>query len=285
MRMSNRPVIVFSDVDVVFNEPSSAAMRAAADLLARLSREHVPLVLCSTRTRAELEYISRELGIRHPFVCESGSAVFIPTGYLGFEVPDGREVAGYQAVEFGEPYAQVVETLRQTAQRLGVDVRLYNDMSVEDVARESGLSLLRARLAKLREYGELFRVIDTHPAARTRLFKGLQAARLLPASGRRHDHVGAPVDHRLGVDLLCGLYRGACGPVLTLGIADALSTGNVLQIVDEAVVVDTLETPVSRIVRSSSTRVSQVTGVEEWAETIVEMVQHHQERVAGLGRG
>lgn len=275
-----RPLVVFSDVDGVFDGSSPASLAAAAKALTVLSRDHVPLVLCSSKTRAELEYLSRELGISHPFICENGSAVFIPKGYLGFVVPDGREVAGYQAVEFGDSYAAVVDGLCQTAARLRIDVRGFSDMSVEEVARECHLSLLQARLAKLREYGECFRVLDPHPAARPRLVKALTAARLLCTMGRLYDHVGAAVDHRLGVGLLCGLYRRACGEVISVGFADARGEGNLLQLVDVPVVVKTRDAPrTSRVAREwSAAAVADVVGVEEWVDTIVEVAQESRHR-------
>ena len=135
-------------------------------------------MLCSSRTRAEIEAIQQELEIAHPFVCESGGAVFIPRGYFGFAVPGARDLAGYEAVEFGRPYAEVVQKLHRTAERLAIEIVGFSDMSVEEVARDCHLSLLQARLAKLREYGERFRILDSNELARNRLVRALKANRL-----------------------------------------------------------------------------------------------------------
>jgi mannosyl-3-phosphoglycerate phosphatase len=221
------PIVVFSDVDGVRCDAHPGSFTAAADTLEHLGPDEVPLVLCSSKTRAEIEGIQQEIGIRHPFVCEGGGAVFIPAGYFDFEVPNARERAGYQAVEFGWPYAEVVQTLGRTAVRLRIEIVGFNDMSVEEVARECHLTLLQARLAKLREYSERFRVLDPSETTRSRLLRALKAARLRSVTGERYDHVGRAVENGVGVNLLCSLYQRAYGGMLTVGLADAV-TGDIV---------------------------------------------------------
>jgi predicted mannosyl-3-phosphoglycerate phosphatase (HAD superfamily) len=213
------PMIVFSNVDEVLGRPTEAAYTNAATTLKGLEREAVPLVLCSNKTRAEIEAVQQALDIHHPFVCEGGSAAFVPIGYFPFDVPDAREVAGYQAIELGRPYADVVEALRRTASRHRIGVVGFNDMSVEEVARDCHLSLLEARLAKLREYGERFRVID--PSQETRLYNALESAHLHCFGTERYHHVGVAIDTRLAASLLYALFRRAFGAVLSIGSSDA----------------------------------------------------------------
>ena len=114
--------MVFSDVDGVLSHPHAHSCNEAARALQRLRREDVPVALCSSHTRAEVEWLQQELGIRHPFVCESGGAAFVPAGYFEFAVPGARDLAGYRAVEFGRPYAEVAGTLHRTAQRLRIEI-------------------------------------------------------------------------------------------------------------------------------------------------------------------
>ncbi len=230
---SNSRLVVFVDLDGVLGDLHGGAFFAdAAATLKPLRRNDIPLVLCSSRTRAEIEAIQQELGIRHPFVCERGSAVFIPEGYFGFNVPRARDLAGYEAVEYGRPYAEVVRILHRTAERLAIDIVGFSDMSVEEVARDCHVPLLQARLAKLREYGERFRVLDSNESTRSRLVRGLNATRLRCVTGERYDYVGAPVDASLGVNLLCGLYQHADEDVLTVGIEGRVAGDTLLRQVD-----------------------------------------------------
>jgi mannosyl-3-phosphoglycerate phosphatase len=256
------PIVVFSDVDGVLRHPHLRSCTEAAKALRRLRRENVPLVLCSSHTRAEIEGIQQELGIHHPFVCESGGAAFIPRGYFEFAVPGSRDLAGYQAVEFGRPYAEVAQTLHRTAERLRIEITGFGDMSVEEVACDCHLPLLQARLAKLRDYGERFRLLDPRETTRSRLFSALKAARLRCIAGERYDQVGAPVDNSIGVNVLLALYNRAYGPVLTVGLVDALADDKVLQLVNCPV-----------IVRGDHPGPGGV-DVVGWAEAIVDTVEH-----------
>ena len=255
------PIVVFSDVDGVVRRPHGHSWAEAAKALRRLEREDGRLVLCSSHTRAEIEAIQQELGIHHPFVCESGGAAFIPAGYFGFAVPGARDLAGYEAVEFGRPYAEVARALHRTAERLRIEIVGFGDMSVEEVARDCHLPLLQARLSKLREYGERFRVLDQAGTTRGRLFRGLEAAHLRCTAGGRYNQVGAPVDNSVGVNALLAFYKRAYGPVLTVGVVDALAGDRVLDIVNRRVIVHDADQENGGV------------DVAGWAETIVDIVE------------
>ena len=258
---SELPVVVFSDVDGVLCDPHTHAFADAARALSSIDDMPVSLVLCSNKTRAEIESIQQALGLHHPFVCESGGAAFVPAGYFGFDVPHARDIAGYQAVEFGRPHAEIAQVLRRTAARLPVDILAFSDMSVEEVARETGLSLLQARLAKLPEYGERFCLRDRSDAARERLIDALNASHLRCIAADHYDYVGAPVENSLGVALLRTLYHRAYGTVVTIGLADALADDNVLQLVDRRVIVGEEDPARGGI------------DVAGWAAAIVEIVE------------
>ena len=91
MHARNESLVIFADVDNILVDRFRSFEESAwaIDLLAR---NDIPLVLCSGKTRAQLEAVHQLLGIRHPFICEHGAAAFIPPGYFS-RVPDGRSVA------------------------------------------------------------------------------------------------------------------------------------------------------------------------------------------------
>jgi mannosyl-3-phosphoglycerate phosphatase len=96
-------MLVFCDLDDTLFDPRTFSVDASTRrALARLEREHLPLVFSSSKTRAELELIQHELGISQPFICETGGAVFVPRGYFGFTVASGVDVAGSAGVELGQ---------------------------------------------------------------------------------------------------------------------------------------------------------------------------------------
>jgi predicted mannosyl-3-phosphoglycerate phosphatase (HAD superfamily) len=101
--------------------------------------------------------------LRHPFISENGGAVYLPRGAFSSS-SDAAEQSAYDVLAFGAPHQHVIEALRRTAQTLRIEVRSFNDMPVQEVADECGLSLAEARLAQLREYDEPFRILEADPA-------------------------------------------------------------------------------------------------------------------------
>ena len=275
-KMPNLPVVVFSSLsralEEEFSRNSTRKIRAALELLAR---EQIPLVFCSSQTRAELEQVNQTLGFAHPIISECGGALFIPEMYFGVEVSHARRLAGYQTVEFGKPYAEVVSALQHAANWLQIDVLGFHDMSVEEVAAERGMTLLEARLAKLREYTELFKIREPHANLLERL---LRAMRALSLHCRRYDdilQVAFHADAGEAVDAVCTLYREAIPSILTVGVGDNIADVSVLRRVDIPLVVDRDDTDVSwpLLAKVPRARITSGTGVAGWADAIVTTIE------------
>lgn len=230
------PMVVFSNLDGVLLDPDTRSPDLARPALALLSASRVPLVLVSSRTRAEIEVLQDKLGIRHPFMAENGAALYIPAGY--FPEPPANAVArsGYHVVEVGVPYRDGVSTLHRLARQLHVGIESFSQMSVEEVGRAYGLSLLEARLAKLRDHAEPFRFTDATPKARARLLHALHAAGFMCISDGRFYHAVARVDLGARVRLLRGCYNDVA-PLTAAGLADRMEDLAMLQEVDIPVVV------------------------------------------------
>jgi mannosyl-3-phosphoglycerate phosphatase len=218
---SKRQTIVFADADAL---PPGG--------LEALAREGLPLVLCSSQTRAELEIRQQELSISQPFISENGSAAFVPNRYFDCEIPGARPVPGYDAIEFGRPLDEVSRELHRVATALRLEVIAFSQMSVDEVAEDCRLSLLRARLAKLREYQDVVRPVTPQMAVRSQLRKAPRLARLVYVERGRYDHVGRAGNPSAAVAALSRLFRRACGSIITVAIAEDVSHGWFLPPVD-----------------------------------------------------
>ena len=261
-------IVVFSSVDAVLRNPMTSACVAAAVALKQLGRLDAALVLCSAKTRAELEFVQQKLDLEHPFICENGGAVIIPTDYFPFDPPNSRRLAGRQAIEFGRAYDDVVDVLHRIANRVSVDIVGFRDMSIEDVAQACQLTLLQARLAKLREYEEPFRILNAGPAARTRLFKALDAESLRVREGPIFCRVGAKVDVAVGVSLLNDFYGRGRVDLTTIGVVQTKPDDSLLRLVDHSILVADDESAEESI------------DIVDWADAIVDTVKDHYVRRA-----
>ncbi len=265
------PVLVFADLDDTLFEPHRFAVDAAAQQsLNRVRNEGLPVVCCSSKTRSEVERIQRELGIAHPFICESGAAVVIPRGYFGFEVPRSVEMAGYDLVEFGRPYVEIVAAVRRAAAKFGIRLVGFSDMSVDEVALDADIPLLQARLAKLREYTELFRIPDAQEGDIGRLMRALRTAGL-ECSGRE-PYYYADANRDGATHCLSGLYRRAFGAVVTMGFADHRSGAGLLNQTDVPIIVRFGRaheaTRLQELVPRA--RLSAMNSLDAWADAILD---------------
>ncbi len=112
-------LVIFTDLDGTLLDHETYSYTPATEALDLLVRKGIPLILCSSKTRAEIELIQLDLRLRHPFISENGGAVFIPRGYLPFAPEGARNIEGYEALEFGTPYWQLVEVLHRVSAEPG----------------------------------------------------------------------------------------------------------------------------------------------------------------------
>ena len=98
--------IIITDLDGTLLDSATYSFRPALPALSLIRARNIPLILCSSKTRAEMEEIRRQLNNNHPFVTENGGGIFIPHGY--FPIPiDAVESGGYRLITLGMPYADI----------------------------------------------------------------------------------------------------------------------------------------------------------------------------------
>jgi mannosyl-3-phosphoglycerate phosphatase len=268
------------DVLVIFCDPDGSLLDhrmqpcgPTCEALEALADRCIPVVLCSSRTRAELELIQQEFCFRHPFISESGGAVYIPRGYFS-ATSESAKIPGYDVVPFGAPHQHVVETLQRTAKQLAIAVRSFNGMTVQEVADECRLSLAEARLAQLREYGEPFRILASDPAVHNRLLNALRRPGLRSVDGGRFHHLSAGADMRRSIRTLATLYRQHCGDILTLGVSAGVGDPSLLCEVDIPILVLNQDVDTAHALRKAPTaRITREAGALGWDEAILSVIE------------
>ena len=74
--------IVFSDIDGTLVDFSNYSLDLSITAVKYLQEKHVPLVLCSSKTRTEIELCRRKIACDDPFIAENGGGIYIPEGYF-----------------------------------------------------------------------------------------------------------------------------------------------------------------------------------------------------------
>jgi mannosyl-3-phosphoglycerate phosphatase len=221
--------VIFADLDGSFiNEEYSYA--GAQQAVHQLLSLKVPLVFCSSKTSEEIEHYRNELGVTDPFCSENGAAVFIPKQYFSFDYEFNRRTENYNVLELGISYQKLRKALAQVRMETGFEIVGFGDMTIEEVAKETGLSIELAKLSKRREYDEPFRVFQGDEKQVIALFEreGLTVTR-----GDRYFHLTGRHNKRDAAALLRKLYLKRFGKVWTFGVGNGPNDLDMLKWVDE----------------------------------------------------
>jgi mannosyl-3-phosphoglycerate phosphatase len=268
---SSSRLVLFVDPDTL--RDGRHDWTATTHVIRELEDRGIAVVLWGNETRSEMELIQGDLNLQHPFISENGGGLFVPHGYFVDRPAGGRDIQSYDVLDFGKPYHEVAEALHEVARRHECPVVGFSIMSIEDVAREHGLSLAQARLAKLREYDEPFRVADSEPATYSRICSALRRFGYRCFTHERLHHATGVADKAQSIRTLTSLYRDAHdGHVVTIGVAKAPSESCLLHAVDIAIVVRSTDVDAARLAEKVPTARLIDASPRGWSEAILEVL-------------
>ncbi|GKS59869.1 mannosyl-3-phosphoglycerate phosphatase [Nitrospira sp.] len=232
---SPEQLLVFTDLDGSLLDPVTYSWDNAREALEQLSSREIPLILVSSKTRAEIEPLRLELQHRHPFITENGGAIFIPQGYFMSVSQEARIREGFEVIELGAPYASLLRALRDIEHAAGIQLRGFHDMTVDEVATRTGLTLDEAELAMRREYDEPF-IIEGPPSLLPVIQREAAERQLSVTTGGRFHHLLGESDKgRACLHLLDRYRRHWHRPpksIRSIGLGDSANDHPMLEVVD-----------------------------------------------------
>jgi mannosyl-3-phosphoglycerate phosphatase len=234
-RNGGRPLLVASDLDGCLLD-ASYSYEPARPALAALAREGVPLVLCSSKTRGEMESLVRVLGLDSPFIVENGGAIVVPTHQMP-RAP-GERVSGerYTAIALGTPRKALVEALSEISARTGVQVVGFAGLKPAELERLTGLSTAAAEQALCRAFDEPFLAQGGSEAAaaitREASRRGLRVTR-----GGRFHHLTGHIDKGEALRRLIGILAATGRLFRTAALGDSANDLPLLLWLDRPMVV------------------------------------------------
>jgi mannosyl-3-phosphoglycerate phosphatase len=232
-------IMVISDLDGTLLDLETYSSTAADPALGALKKKRACLVFASSKTRAELEPIRSRLGHDGPFIVENGGALCVPVGF--FRVPLEGAICrdGYEIIVFGTSYVTLRTALKEMASMLGIEIKGFGDMAIEEVAERTGLTHHEAILAKQREYDEPFVLGNAaliESVCREATARGLTCTR-----GGRFYHLLGPNDKGTACRFLIQCCRrqlaASQGHLYTIGIGDSANDMPMLAAVDQPILV------------------------------------------------
>ncbi|MBI1723411.1 MAG: mannosyl-3-phosphoglycerate phosphatase [Gemmatimonadetes bacterium] len=238
MTERRRALAVVTDLDGCLLDARTYDFAPARPTLALLRRRGVPLVLCTTKTRAELAALFRALGSRHVAIVEDGGGVLVPAGALRARLPGARQTAQGRLLSLARPYAEVRRAFQRLRALTRGAVRGFGDMTTEDIAAVTGLDRAAARRAALREFDEPF----VFAAGQERRWRGMvrrfaERRGLVVTRGGRFNHLHGPFDKGRAVRLVRALLERERGPLAVAALGDSPLDAPLLAAADLPVIV------------------------------------------------
>ncbi|WP_437888742.1 mannosyl-3-phosphoglycerate phosphatase-related protein [Phytobacter sp. V91] len=261
-------LLIFSDVDGTLMDSHTSDWQPAAQWLAHLREHQVPVILCSSKTAAEMDAIQRILGLQGlPFIAENGAVIQLDKRW--------QADVHYPRIRQGTSHSEIALLLVQLRQQHGFKFTTFSELDDRILAEVTGLPLAQASLARMQEASEtlIWRDSDEQMSA----FTALLADRDLRfVQGARFWHV---LDARGGkdsaVNWLTRQYHHYAGKFFTtLGLGDGPNDAPLLDAVDFAVVVKGLNRHGIRLRNDSPERVFHTTleGSAGWREGLDHML-------------
>jgi mannosyl-3-phosphoglycerate phosphatase len=227
--------LVATDLDGTLLDDRTYGWAGAAEALALVARRGIPLVLCSSKTRAEMTALARDLETRSPLVVENGGALVIPEGTLQREVPGAEWRGSDQVLPLGTPHGQLAEALGAIARETGAALVPFQSLTAEELEALTGLRGDAAARAHEREFDEPFLLGEERHAAA--VSSAAERRGLLVTRGGCFWHLTGPSDKGRALQSLLSLYSGEGRRFTTLGLGDAGNDVSLLRAVDRAVLV------------------------------------------------
>jgi len=227
--------IIFTDLDGTLLDPTTYSYEKSLDGINLLKQHDIPIIFCSAKTRLEQEVYRAKIEISHPFIVENGGAILIPVNYFPFPVHHHKIIDSLLVIELGTPYEEIRKLLDKVRKEDDFHFRGFGDMSVEEVARETGLDMESAKLAKQREYDETVK-FDS-PQEMNQILEKIEHTGLNWAFGGRFCDVMGNNDKGKAVNILLNLYQKMWGETKTIGLGDSLNDLPMLSVVDIPVLV------------------------------------------------
>jgi mannosyl-3-phosphoglycerate phosphatase len=219
--------VIFADLDGTFLN-RKYDYTDTKPIVNQLSAFGGSVIFCSSKTRNEIEFYRKVVGIDEPFISENGSAIFIPNRYFPFSY-NCTQTSDYNIIRLGESYKILREKLALIKEKTGARIVGFGDMTLEELSCDTGLPLHLAKLAQQREHDEPFLILDGN---KSNVLKAIKHEGLNCTQGGKYFHLTGNNDKGRAITVLKNLYSQMFRKIETFGVGDGPNDLPMLKVVD-----------------------------------------------------
>ena len=264
-----KQILVFTDLDGTLIDHDTYGFEEARNALERLRQDAIPVILCSSKTRAEMEIYRERMGLNDPFIVENGGAIFVPPNTFKGSTAGFMEKGAYHVMELGTPYSLLCRILKEIKDKEKLSLTGFAEMTISEIGAHTGLPIKEARLAAIREYSEPFIFHDV-PAKLQILLRICKEKGLRITKGGRFFHFTGKNDKGRAVKILKALFADAHPQekIVMVALGDSKNDVPMLQQADIPIVIRKKTGGWMSLKEIDAVIYSENPGPRGWAEAI-----------------
>ena len=271
--------VIYTDLDGTLLDHHTYAFDEALETIKALKDRSIPIIPCTSKTRAETMRLVQAMGIDGPMIVENGAAIWVPQDW-GLERPAGSASdADAWCHSFGPSRSMIRRQLAILSIEWGNRYQSLCDLSDKQVAAVTGLDLDGAARAKQREHCETLIWLGT-PADRKTFAQQVETLDMRCLQGGRFVHVLTSGGKAEAVSWLhhkiCRERPGFDGAI-SLSAGDAENDVEMLEVTDLALLVRSPVNEPPTVRRQGGLVISDTEGPAGWAEGIEALIERVEE--------
>lgn len=269
-----KKLLVFTDLDGTLLDHHDYTWEVAMPALNELKKKSYPLIINSSKTRAEIIRIRENIGNQHPFICENGSVINIPNGYFSNTESTTNNHSGFIPQYFGADFDKIIAILNKCRLDYNFKFTGFHDMTALEIGKLCGLNEEQSMNARQREASV---PIVWHDAEKSLdHFKALMNDKgLVVIKGGRFYHVMGDVDKGETLAWLKEKYE-AFEPAtewITIGLGDSNNDIRMLEVVDYPVLVTNNNIKQPDLTYLDNLITTEKEGPHGWSESMLNLIK------------
>ncbi len=267
-------LFVFTDLDGTLLNQEDYDYQPALPVIAQLKAKDIPVVPVTSKTRAEVAQLCKDIGLNDPFIVENGSGIFITRNDGRFDTSEATLTEYYYTKTLGCSYIEARAGLKVIQSEVRINnLKGFGDLEETEIQSLTRLPIPEVRQAKTREFTEPF--VTPKDIPREKIAKAAAEYGFRVLIGDRFSHlIGAGAGKGKAVKWLLEHYKSVKdgAKVITVGLGNSPNDLEMLEAVDIPIVIGNKK-GVHPDLGARGWKTPKSHGSTGWAEAVTEILQ------------